>query len=101
MVARITPHSISHPPRSLQATYLPVPSLPADSKFVKEFLLSLLPAQAVAAGEITWLSLDNETALEAGLENKSAMDDDGGREVWSEMHSALTYVKSFKLEGML
>lgn len=47
------------------------------------------------------MSLDKETALEAGLENKVALDDDGGDEVWSEMHSALTYVKSFKLEGML
>ncbi|KAM0755580.1 hypothetical protein T439DRAFT_320277 [Meredithblackwellia eburnea MCA 4105] len=85
----------------IEATYNAVPYLPAGSTFVKDFVSSLIPSQALAVGEIQWITLDEERCLEAGL----LPDPDpvtGVREwEWTEKHSALAYIQMFQSEGLL
>ncbi|KAK4703152.1 hypothetical protein P7C70_g3065, partial [Phenoliferia sp. Uapishka_3] len=86
----------------IEATYLPVPYLPVGSTFVKDYVTTLLPPQAITAGEISWTSLDDERCFEAGL--LEAPDPETGyykEWEWTESHSALAYVQMFQKEGLL
>ncbi|KAL8283233.1 hypothetical protein RQP46_006011 [Phenoliferia psychrophenolica] len=88
----------------IEATYLPVPYLPPGSTFVKDYITSLIPPQAVAAGEIQWVSLDEESCFEAGLLPHPDPADPDQRTPeweWTEKHSALAYVQMFQKEGLL
>ncbi|KAI5480865.1 putative pyruvate dehydrogenase kinase [Pseudohyphozyma bogoriensis] len=84
----------------VEATYLPVPFLPPESTFVKDFLTTLFPPQALANGEIEWISVPQDDFYEAGLNTRREGDDEDDFE-WTESHSALTYLKVFKKEGLL
>lgn len=76
-------------------------------------MLSILPAAAIAAGEIEFLEVDDEAFVEAGLsrcaapdqdmelEEHDANDDDGERVGWSDSHSAWMMMRRFKKEELL
>lgn len=90
---------------ALQATYLAVPHLPPSSTFVSDFLLSLFPTQAVAAGEVELVSVPEASFVEAGLLPAAVADegaDDAAREwEWTDKHSCFAYVQAFRKEGLL
>lgn len=73
-----------------------MPYLPAGSTFVHDYVSSLIPPQAIAQGEIQWITLDEETSFEAGLLARDPVEWE-----WTEKHSALAYVQMFKQEGLL
>lgn len=80
-----------------------MPYLPASSTYVKDFVSSLFPPQALAAGEIEWLSVTNDEFYEAGLVTPpdASKDEEEGEWEWTERHTAFTIVKMLKREGML
>lgn len=76
-------------------------SLPPDSQFIHNFIATLFPAAALAAGDITWLVLEQDTMYEAGLSGRPVAGAEEDAAEWSELHSALTYVTTFRQEGLL
>ncbi|GJN92229.1 hypothetical protein Rhopal_005259-T1 [Rhodotorula paludigena] len=87
----------------IEVTYLPVPYLPANSTFVKDFLLSLFPPQAVRNGEIEILDLPEELFIGAGLLDPpdADKDEEEGEWAWRDKHTTFAYVHQFKKEGLL
>ncbi|GAA6056001.1 hypothetical protein JCM3770_002136 [Rhodotorula araucariae] len=85
----------------IEVTYLPVPYLPANSTFVKDFLLSLFPPAAVKNGEISVLELPEEMLIGAGLLDPPEREDEVGEWEWRAKHSTFAYVHQFKKEGLL
>ncbi|GAA6032047.1 hypothetical protein JCM8097_003403 [Rhodosporidiobolus ruineniae] len=87
----------------IEVTYLPVPYLPANSTYVKDFLLSLFPAPAVRNGEIEVITLGEDTLEEAGLLDPRDPEkgEEEGEWEWQEKHSTFAYVHQFKKEGIL
>lgn len=88
-------------PSLSQATYLAVPYLPVGSTFARDFVASLFPQQALAAGEIQWATLDEDLCEEAGLLPKPDPETGDVEWEWTERHSALLYVQLFQKEGLL
>ncbi|GAA5892048.1 hypothetical protein JCM6882_005677 [Rhodosporidiobolus microsporus] len=87
----------------VEVSYLPVPYLPAQSTYVKDFLLSLFPPVAVRNGEIEIVEIGEETFQEAGLlepPDKQKGEEEGEWE-WRDKHTSLTYIHQFKKEGLL
>lgn len=89
--------------RSAQATYLAVPYLPAGSTYLQDFVSTLFPPQAVAAGEIEWIVVPDEDFYEAGLVDrpKLSQGEEEGEWEWTEKHSAFAYLQMLKNEGLL
>ncbi|GAA5885359.1 hypothetical protein JCM3774_004561 [Rhodotorula dairenensis] len=87
----------------VEATYLPVPYLPAGSTFARDFVLSLFPAAAVRNGEIELVEPSEADFFEAGMLDPP--DPDKGEQVgeweWQGKHTLYTYVHQFKKEGIL
>ncbi|GAA5842981.1 hypothetical protein JCM11251_007304 [Rhodosporidiobolus azoricus] len=87
----------------IEVSYLPVPYLPANSTYVKDFLLSLFPPIAVRNGEIEIIEVDEDAFQEAGLLDTpdKAKGEEEGEWEWRDKHTSLTYVTQFKKEGIL
>ncbi|GAA5981305.1 hypothetical protein JCM10908_004060 [Rhodotorula pacifica] len=87
----------------IEATYLPVPYLPAGSTFARDFVLSLFPSAAVRNGEIELVEPSETDFFEAGM--LDLPDPDKGEELgeweWQGKHTLFTYVHQFKKEGIL
>lgn len=78
-----------------------MPYLPVGSTFARDFVSSLFPQQALAAGEIQWATLDEDLCEEAGLLPKPDPETGDVEWEWTERHSALLYVQLFQKEGLL
>lgn len=61
-----------------------------------DFVATLVPPQALAQGDVQWVTLDEERCFEAGL-----LPAEPAEWEWTEKHSALAYVQMFKSEGLL
>ncbi|GAA5947089.1 hypothetical protein JCM3765_002148 [Sporobolomyces pararoseus] len=92
----------------VQATYLPIPYLPASSPLIRNFLNSLFPSQAVQNGEITFLETQENELIEAGILDPArsigegaGTEDDEGEWEWKDKHSLFSYIQQFKKEGLL
>ncbi|BGP28745.1 hypothetical protein JCM10296v2_000481 [Rhodotorula toruloides] len=87
----------------VEATYLPVPYLPANSTFIKDFLLSLFPPAAVQNNEIEFLQLAEDDFHEAGMLDLhvSSKGEELGEWEWQDKHSTYALVQQFKKEGLL
>ncbi|BGO92755.1 hypothetical protein NBRC10512_007874 [Rhodotorula toruloides] len=87
----------------VEATYLPVPHLPANSTFIKDFLLSLFPPAAVQNNEIEFLQLGEDEFHEAGMldSHEPSEGEEPGEWEWQDKHSTYTLVQQFKKEGLL
>ncbi|BGP52646.1 hypothetical protein JCM8202_004824 [Rhodotorula sphaerocarpa] len=87
----------------VEATYLPVPYLPAGSTFARDFVLSLFPAAAVRNGEIELVEPSETEFCEAGLLDwpDPARGEETGEWEWQNKHTFFTYVDRFKKEGIL
>ncbi|ORY39258.1 hypothetical protein BCR35DRAFT_336546 [Leucosporidium creatinivorum] len=85
----------------IEATYLPVPHLPPSSPFIRNFMTTLFPPQAIANGEVEWIQPDFEGMYEAGINQRPAEGEQEGEWEWTEKHSAWTYVQLFKKESLL
>ncbi|SCV68437.1 BQ2448_558 [Microbotryum intermedium] len=83
----------------VEITYLPVPYLPPNSTFIRDFGSTLFPTQALATGEIDFYEPEHEQMYEAGL--VSTEQDTKGEWEWSDKHSAWAYLQLFRREGML
>lgn len=84
-----------------QATYLPVPNLPPSSSFLRNFMTTLFPPQAIANGEVEWVQPDFEGMYEAGINPRPAEGEQEGDWEWTEKHSAWTYLQLFKKASLL
>lgn len=73
---------------ALQVAYLPVPYLPADSTFVKDFLLSLFPPAAVKNGEIEVVDIKEDAFIDAGLLDPPADASEEGEWEWRAKHTS-------------
>ncbi|TNY23219.1 hypothetical protein DMC30DRAFT_414412 [Rhodotorula diobovata] len=85
----------------IEVAYLPVPYLPADSTFVKDFLLSLFPPAAVKNGEIEVVDIKEDAFIDAGLLDPPADASEEGEWEWRAKHTSFAYVHQFKKEGLL
>ncbi|KAM0793409.1 hypothetical protein ACM66B_000860 [Microbotryomycetes sp. NB124-2] len=85
----------------VEVTYLGTPHLPPQSAFVRNFAANLFPQQALAAGEIEFVSPDFEGLFEAGIITPPDEDEDPGEFEWTEAHSTWTYLQLLKREGLL
>lgn len=87
----------------VEATFLAVPYLPDGSTYVKDFLSSLFPAPALAAGEIEWITVPNEDFYEARLVTPPDVEkrEVAGEWEWNEKHTSFAFVKMLKQEGLL
>ncbi|GAA5971737.1 hypothetical protein JCM8115_004224 [Rhodotorula mucilaginosa] len=87
----------------IEATYLPVPYLPAGSTFARDFVLSLFPAAAVRNGEIELVEPTETDFFEAGMLDLADPErgEEEGEWEWQGKHTFYTYVHQFKKEGLL
>ncbi|KAK4057626.1 hypothetical protein OIO90_001273 [Microbotryomycetes sp. JL221] len=87
----------------VEITYLGVPYLPPGSTFTRNFAASLFPQQALAAGEIDFLTPDHEGLFEAGITTlpDTATGEEPGEYEWTDAHSMWSYVQLVKREGLL
>ncbi|BGP21565.1 pyruvate dehydrogenase kinase [Rhodotorula toruloides] len=87
----------------VEATYLPVPYMPANSSFIKDFLLSLFPPAAVQNNEIEFLELTEDDFDEAGMLDlpDASKGEEPGEWEWQDKHSTYALVWQFKNEGLL
>lgn len=77
-----------------------MPYLPPGSTYVRDFLSSLFPPQAILNGEIEFIEPNDASMHEAGVLNDDELAS-GGDWDWQEKHLAWMYVDMFKREGLL
>ncbi|GAA5822805.1 hypothetical protein JCM10212_001750, partial [Sporobolomyces blumeae] len=77
----------------VQATYLPMPYLPASSPLVREFLLSIFPPASIQNNEVSFIEFDAAEFAQAGIlelggGNDDTMDEEAWE--WTDQHSLFT-----------